>query len=379
MDSTIISKFATSGGKYSKISGPLIITMDILEVVIGVIAILINSLAIYILTAKLRLKQSDTILSFIVSVIDLIYSVLSIIHCIVLWATNHSAILTTFYSQLVGYLYSSLGPCTIDSVTLLSLIRFLAIYKKVQYSNRFWVVLILSLTVFNFTFGLIPLIQKQFKVQPSLNYSSVDFNLKNHWSINFYYCLFWIKLFIETIIIMACYFYISVFYYKYLKNYKVDVENSENLSKVNQSNPYRNRFGTESIQLEMGVDNIYQNTEECRRDWRASDSIIGRSAAPVGEQFDTHNDYTIDNLIRSTLSKLYIMIIIYMLEWVPFFLIQTLFKLINMHISSTLDGVGYLLVHLIPLTNPCFVLFFHFETYQELRFFIYLNYYKFFN
>jgi hypothetical protein len=163
-----------------------------------------------------------------------------------------------------------------------------------------------------------------------------------------------------------------------LKNYKKDIEESEKLRKVNQRDLDR-------IQLKLDKDNIYRSKEEWRMTRVIGSSLIGNNiavgkpTASIGEQSDTCSDYTIDNLIRSTLSKLYIMLIIYMLEWMPFFLTQTLFKLINMPISSTLDGVGYFLVHLFPIANPCFVLFFHSETYQELRFFIYLSYYKFFN
>jgi hypothetical protein len=76
MNSTAIPAITASSSKYSKAPGTFILTLDILEAMAGIIAILVNILTIYILTAKLKLKQSDTILSFIVSVIDLIYSVL---------------------------------------------------------------------------------------------------------------------------------------------------------------------------------------------------------------------------------------------------------------------------------------------------------------
>ncbi|KXN66978.1 family A G protein-coupled receptor-like protein [Conidiobolus coronatus NRRL 28638] len=379
MNSTSIPGITGNGNRYSETLGSFVLTLDILEVILGIAAILINCLTIYILTAKLKLKQSDTILSFIVSIFDILYSSFSIINYSILWITNHSAILVTIYSQFNGYLFFCVAACMIDSVMLLSLIRFLAICKQVQLSNKFCVMLILGLVTFNFIFGLIPLIQNQFKVQPSLKYSSVEFNLENNWSVNCYYCFLWIKLAINMVVIMGCYFYISIFYYNYLKNYtKEEVEESEKLPKFNRGDLGGVEFDTGSTKLELGKDSNRQKKEERRMVREVSNHIIDNSATQTG-QSNFQNNYTIDNLIRSTLSKLYIMLIIYMLESIPVFLIQTIFKLSNIPISSALDSVGSFLVHLIPITNPCFVLFFHFETYQELRFFIYINYYKLFN
>jgi hypothetical protein len=380
MNSTIISKVANSGNEYSESLGPFILALDILEIIVGVVAVLINSLVIYILTSRLKLRQSDTILSFVVSIFDVVYSILSIINYLVLWITNHSAILVTLYSQFNGYLFFCLGACVVDSVMLLSLIRFLAIYKQVQYSNKFWVRLVLALAIFNFMFGLIPLIQNQFRVQPSLKYSSVEFNFQNNWSVNLYYCFIWIKLITNMTIIMICYFFISLFYYNYLKNYsEEEVEESEKLPKFNWRDLGGIQFDTGSIQLELDKENNFERKEQRRRARRVSGNIIDDSTTPIGGQSDFNSNYTIDNLIRSTLSKLYIMLIIYTIELLPFFLAQTLFKFLNIPISSTFDSVGSFLTHLIPITNPCFVLFFHFETYQELRSFIYMNYYKLFN
>jgi hypothetical protein len=379
MNSTIIPKINNKGNVYSETLGTFILALDIIEVIVGIVAVLINSLAIYILTTKLKLRQSDTIQSFIVSVFDIIYSIFTIINCSVLWITNHSAILATIYSQFNGYLFFCLGACVIDSVMLLSLIRFLAIYKHVQLSNRFWVILSLVLTIFNFTFGLIPLIQSQFKVQPSLKYSSVVFNLHNNWSINFYYCVVWIKLTINMIVITICYVFISLFYYNYLKNYSGErVEESEKLPRLNWKDLGGIQFDNGSNHLELDRDSNFQMKEERRRATIVSENIIENSATPIG-QSELQDSYTIDNLIRSTLSKLYIMLIIYTLESFPCFLIQTILRFLNIPISPVLDSVGSFLVHLIPITNPCFVLFFHFETYQELKSFIYINYYKLFN
>ncbi|KXN66400.1 family A G protein-coupled receptor-like protein [Conidiobolus coronatus NRRL 28638] len=379
MNSTTIPEVTHNGSKYIVTIDPFISALNILDIIVGIIAILINGLTIYILTVKLKLKQSDTILSFIVSVFDVIFSIFMIIDCLVLWITNHSAVLVILYSQFVGYLCFCLGSCAIDSVALLSLLRFLAICKNVKYSNRFWIRFILGLATFNFIFGLIPLIQKKFKVQPSLKYSFVEFDIQNNWSINFYHCFSWIKLIINTIVIIVCYVFISSFYYNYLKNFRgEEVQEGEELPKVNRRDLDGIQFDTGSIQLDLDKDNNCQRKEEMRKAKDVGKHIIENSVMST-EQSDFHNNYTIDNLMRSTLSKIYIMLIIYMLEWVPFFIVHVILKSINIPISSTLDGVVNFLIHFTPITNPCFVLFFHFETYQELRFFIYLNYYKFFN
>jgi hypothetical protein len=169
-----------------------------------------------------------------------------------------------------------------------------------------------------------------------------------------------------------------MFYYNYLKNYKEEAVEGEKFPKFNRTDLSGVEFDTESIQLELEKDNNYQRNEEKGKARIAGDNIIEASSTPVGGQSDFRNNYTTDNLIRSTLSKLYLMLIIYMVELVPFFLFQTLFKFLNIQISSTLDSAGNFLTQLVPITNPCFVLFFHFETYQELRFIIYVNYYKFF-
>jgi hypothetical protein len=377
MNSTIISKVANSGNEYSESLGPFILALDILEIIVGVVAVLINSLVIYILTSRLKLRQSDTVLSFVVSIFDVIYSILSIINYLVLWITNHSAILVTIYSQLEGYLCFCLGACVADSVMLLSLIRFLAIYKQVHYSSTFWVALMLGLVIFNFMLGLIPLVQNQFKVQPSLKYSSVVFSFQNNWSVNFYYCFLWIKLIINVMIVTICYIFISIFYYNYLKNYTKESLENEALPKFNWRDLNEIQFDSGSIQLELDRDSNCQRKEESRRATIVSDNIAENPVITTG-QSGLGNNYTIDSLIRSTLSKLYIMIIIYIIITFPVLLNQTIFKFLSIHISPVLDSIGGFLFHLLPIANPCFVLFFHFETYQELRFFICLNYYKFF-
>jgi hypothetical protein len=378
MNSTTLKEIADNGNTYSETLGSFILTLDILEVTVGFIAILINSLAIYILTVKVKLRQSDTIQSFVVSIFDVVYSIFTIINCLILWITNHSAILVTIYSQFVGYLCFSLGACLVDSIMLLSLIRFLAIYKQVQYTSMFWVKFMIGLTIFNFMLGLIPLIQNQFKVQPSLKYSSVEFSFQNNWSINFYYCFLWVKLIINMMIIMICYIYISIFYYNYLKNYTEESVENEKLPKFNWRDIGGIQFDTGSNQLELDRDNDSHIKEESRRTTIVSDNINDVSTMPIGQP-DSQNNYTIDNLIRSTLSKLYIMIIIYVIITLPLLLIQTLFKFLNITVSPALDSIGGFLVHFLPIANPCFVLFFHFETYQELKSLIYINYYKFFN
>ncbi|KXN65677.1 hypothetical protein CONCODRAFT_12654 [Conidiobolus coronatus NRRL 28638] len=299
MNSTTLPEMADSGNKYSGALRSSILTLDILEVTVGIIAVLINSLAIYILTTKLKLKQSDTVISFIVSIFDITFSIFTIINCLILWITNRSAILFTLYSQFNGYLFFCLGACVVDSITLLSLIRYLAICKQVKYSNKFWVKLILVLVTFNFMFGLIPLIQNQFKVQPSLKYSSVEFNTQNNWSINFHYCFIWTKLAINMVIITVCYFFISLFYYNYLKNYNEEVEESEKLPNIDGSDLSGNQFDTSSIQLELDKENNCHRNDERKSIKGVCSHIIDNSTTPIGVQPDFHSNYTIDNLIRT--------------------------------------------------------------------------------
>jgi hypothetical protein len=163
-----------------------------------------------------------------------------------------------------------------------------------------------------------------------------------------------------------------------LKNYTEEVE-SEALPKSNWRDLDGIQFDTGSNQLELENDNSCQRKEERKRATITSDNIIDNTVTSTEGQSDFKNIYPIDKLIRSTLSKLIIILIIYLIQWAPFFLIQTGSKPLKIYISPDLDGIGCFLAHLIPLTNPCLVLFFHFETYQELRFFVYLRYYKFFN
>jgi hypothetical protein len=180
------------------------------------------------------------------------------------------------------------------------------------------------------------------------------------------------------LIIIICYFFISLFYYNYLKNYTEEVE-SEALPRFNWRDLGGIQFNTGSNQLELENDNSCQRNEQGRKATIASDNIIDNPATSTGRQSGFKNIYTIEKLIRSTLTKLYIILAVYLIQWAPFYLIQTASKPLKIHLSPDLDGIGCFLVHLIPLTNPCFVLFFHFETYQELRFLIYLNYYRYFN
>jgi hypothetical protein len=141
-----------------------------------------------------------------------------------------------------------------------------------------------------------------------------------------------------VLIIVVVYLRIAYHYYGYLKDIKNDNGKVEN-------------------QL-----NLRQSLEEC--DNNTNFNLI-------------LNIKEIEISVNNSIRKIYIIIIIYLIEFMLVIGVQTAYKLKGTFPNVIIDNIQTLILHLIPLTNPLFILFFHDETNHELKSFFTLVQYKF--
>ncbi|KXN74292.1 hypothetical protein CONCODRAFT_2671 [Conidiobolus coronatus NRRL 28638] len=376
--------------EYKNNLGEGILILDTLEIIVGAIGILANALTIYILVSKMRLRGADTIQSFILAILDILFSMFTVINCICIWKSNHSLMLNdNYYVQLVGFIFYSMGPCVMDSIMILALIRYLGICKQIQLSNLSWIVITLLFIIFDFTIGLNCLVESNYVTQPSLKYAAVEFNSQLGWKNNLYYFTIWVKLTINVVVILVSYLFISLHYYNYLKSmdssinlsninrnsksYSYDIEKVDSLPRVNIDNSYS--FQNDSNYTAGSEFALYKGDAGIRSSPSVSNTSINNDKYTT----ITNQETRMTRLIKSSQIKLYIILTVYVVEILPFFLYQFVFKFFNIRNTPLSDSLASFLTHLVPVTNPCFVLFCNFETYQELVNTVYSIYYKLFN
>jgi hypothetical protein len=376
--------------EYKDNLGEGILVLDTLEITVGVIGILANALTIYILVSKMRLRGADTIQSFILAILDILFSIFTVVNCICIWKSNHKLMLNNnFYVQLVGFIFYSMGPCVMDSIMILALIRYLGICKQIQLSNLTWITITLLFIIFDFTIGINCLVESNYITQPSLKYAAVELSSQLGWKNNLYYFTIWIKLTINVLTILGSYLFITLHYYNYLKN----MDDSINLGNVNtNSESYSYEVEKTDSLPRINVDNSYsfQNDSNytTNSEFALNNSNAGIRSSPLVSNTNVNNDKhttttiqetRVARLIKSSQIKLYIILTVYLIEILPFFLYQFVFKFFKIENTPLSDSLASFLTHLVPVTNPCFVLFCNFETYQELVNTIYSIYYKLFN
>jgi hypothetical protein len=375
--------------EYRSNLGIYIFILDTLEVIVGAIGILFNALTIYILVSKMKLRGADVIQSFFLSILDILVSIVTVINFIYIWKSNHSlASNDNLYFQLIGYTYYSIGTCIMDSIMVLALVRYLGICKQIHLSNLAWITITLLFTIFDFTIGINCLVENNYIIQPSLKYAAVEFSSQLGWRNNIYYFAVWIKLILSVVIVLGSYLFISLHYYKYLKSndnrinlisintnskaHSYDIEPVDSLPCINIENSYS--FKNNSSRTANSEFSIYSASTRIILSPSVSNTSINRD-----KYIEANQRTVMTRLIKSTQIKLYIVLISYLMEIIPFFLYQFVFKLLNIRNTPFSDSFTSFLVHLVPITNPCFVLFCNFETYQELVNTVYSIYYKLIN
>ncbi|KXN67756.1 hypothetical protein CONCODRAFT_10113 [Conidiobolus coronatus NRRL 28638] len=320
---------ANEGGSFG-------IVVEVLNILLSLTSISLNILVSHILVRRLGLTQTDTVISFILCIVDFIYSFYSIVNLIITWASGYLALqVSDHYCQFNGSFLHLIASSFVDTVMILGILRCLAICYKRHYSIMTWVIINICFIIFNLALSALSFTQSPFTPYPSLKYCG--FKPKQHMAHILWYA-FGTKEGICVLIIVVVYLRIAYYYYSYLKELKND-----NGKVASQFHPRQS--------LEDGKSNT-------------NSSLI-------------LNFKEIESSVNGSIRKIYIIIAIYLLEFMFIIGVQTTYKLEGTLPNVVVDNIQTLVLHFIPLTNPLFILFFHDETNHELRSFFSLIQFKF--
>ncbi|KXN66575.1 family A G protein-coupled receptor-like protein [Conidiobolus coronatus NRRL 28638] len=312
--------------------------IGILEFLASILSLTFNSVLIYILVNKMKLTQSDTVISFILCILDSIYSLFSLFNMPLIWATNYSIIKTsTAYCQLNGFVFGIMGISIVETIMVLGVLRYLAICKGKLLKIRTWVIIEVLLVQANVGLGLYTGLTNSYEVQPSLKYCA-----SNPISpvARIVYGILVIISVISVIIIIFSYLSIAKHYRSYIKGIKKQNSEFINLEKLKSS-------------LEVQQRSI------------SSSELV-------------HDFANAERKVINSIKKLYLMLSIYLLQIVPYLTLQAVYKLSNSGVQGeVIDNLVAFLAHFLPLTNPLFILFFHEETNIELKHVLVINWYRF--
>jgi hypothetical protein len=312
--------------------------IGILEFLASILSIAFNSLLIYILVNKMKLTQSDTVISFMLCILDSIYSLFSLFNMPLLWATNYSIIKSsTVYCQLNGFVFGIMGISIVETIMVLSVLRYLAICKGKLLKIRTWIIIEVFLIQANIGLGMYTGITNSYEVQPSLKYCAS--NPTSRVAKIVYGTLVLISV-ISVLIIIFSYLNIASHYRSYIKGIKKQNSEFINLEKLKSS-------------LEVQQQSI-----------SSSELVLDFANA--------------ERKVTSSIKKLCLMLAIYLLQIVPFLTLQAVHKFSNSGVQGeVIDNLVAFLAHFLPLTNPLFILFFHEETNIELKHILVINWYRF--
>jgi hypothetical protein len=317
--------------KLEENSGTFGLVVEIIDINLSLFSICLNILVAHILVSRLRLVQSDTVVSFIICLIDLIYSTFSVVNLITIWSTKYQFLQTSIYfCQFNGLLYTFASSSVADIIMILAVLRFFAICYNRIYSIKTWVAISSLLIIFNLTCSIVSFVNTAFIVYPSIKYCT--FNPDSAVGVIIWYIL-GIKEAFALVVIVCCYLGIAHHYSNYIVEIKKDSSKF-----ITQFHPKDN------LEISKNVTNsplILDYTEaECK--------------------------------VKASIHKIYIIIAIYAFEFIGFLGIQFAYKVHQTLPHKIADNIFSLLSHCIPLTSPLFVLFFHDETHHELQSMIYL-------
>jgi hypothetical protein len=312
-------------------SGTFGLIVEIIDITLSLCSIGLNLLVAYILITRLRLIQSDTVVSFIICLIDLVYSTFSVANLITIWSTKYQFLqISTYFCQFNGLVYTFASSSVADIIMILAGLRFLAICCNRIYSIKSWVIISSLLIIFNLACSLVSFVNKSFQVYPSIKYCT--FNPDSAVGVIIWYIL-GIKEGVALVVIIFCYLRIANHYSNYIGEIKKD-----NNKLISQFHPKDN--------LEVS-----KNT--------TSNQLI----LDYGEA---------EQKVKTSIRKIYFIIAVYGLEFIGFLGIQFVYKIYQTLPHKIADNIFSLLSHCIPLTSPLFVLFFHDETNHELQSIVYL-------
>jgi hypothetical protein len=316
-------------------SGTTGLIFEIVDIALAIFSFFLNVLVAHILVKRLGLTQSDTVVSFIICITDLLYSVFSGSCLIIVWATHYQLLQTSqYFCQFNGFFYTLIISSVADIIMILAALRYLAICCNRIYSIKFWVIICSLFITFNAACSIVSLVNSAYIIYPSIKYCT--FNPEVSIGLTVWYIL-GIKELIALIIIVFCYLRIAHHYSKYLNEITKD---SNKL--IGQFHPKQNLDPS-------------KNTTN-------SQLILDYGEAEAK--------------IKSSIKKLYIIISIYLIEFLGFLGIQTIFKFLRTLPSPIWDNIFSVLSHTIPLTSPLFILFFHDETNHELQSMLYIMSYR---
>jgi hypothetical protein len=287
---------------------------------------------------RFKLKGVDDLLSFILAVIDIIYALTGILNFSLFVSASGKFQDNRMYCIVTRLIIDCFSNTGLNTVVVLAIVRYLAICKKFVLSKTLALAILIIISSIPIT-GLLTFI---YNSNPILNSETPTCPFDAPFDSVYNKLLIWLNVhpLIYLVAITSCYIPIMRYYSK------MEIVSSEfgSTSSTNSS-------------IETGKDiQAYQSSHA-----QSDSSQKPNKASPLTNTYKSQQFLPI--------LKIALIILIYYVEIVPYYSIQTYSSITSNteRVSELNVQITLLFADLIPLTNAFFILFIHEETWQELR------------
>ncbi|KXN66432.1 hypothetical protein CONCODRAFT_11740 [Conidiobolus coronatus NRRL 28638] len=296
---------------------------------------------------RFRLKGVDDLISFILAVIDIIYVLVGMLNYILYLSASGKFQEDRAYCIVTRLMMDCFSTVGLNTVVVLAIVRYLAICKKLVLSKPLALTIILTISSIPIT-GLLICIYNN---QPILNAETPTCPIDIPFDSVYNKLTIWLNVhpLIYLMVITACYIQIMRYYSKMeLVLSECEAACSAN-SNIETSKDIQ-AYPLSPIQSESSQNSDKTSINSCSlKTFSLADTVKSQKFLPM--------------------LKVTLIILIYYIELLPYYSIQTYFSITNKleGISELGVQVTLMLLDLTPLTNTFLILFIHEETWQELR------------
>jgi hypothetical protein len=178
----------------------------------AVIALFMNCIAFYITVFRLKLKTAAIGLMAAIATLDIIISSNVIIVDIMSFATSYQILANHYFCKYTGMIYMLVPMSSLDGVGLLSLLRLLSVSYNIEFKAVYWYLAMGATFVYNVVINIFGVIYSVYEIQPSQAYCYASY-YPGTFSKR-YVILLLLKFLIMFIMTLVCYIGITITVYK---------------------------------------------------------------------------------------------------------------------------------------------------------------------
>ncbi|KXN66428.1 hypothetical protein CONCODRAFT_11736 [Conidiobolus coronatus NRRL 28638] len=317
-------------------------TIYTLELLKNLLSFILNSFVLYITVHKFKLKGVDICVSFILCTIDVLFCLHNSTHIILHAITNSEINQNPTYIKVYFGIYWILATIGFDCLITLGIVRYLAICKNYLVKRRTAIFLVLACSLIPVVLSIVmPVIATAKNNSNQWGDIYPTLNLTDNYLTKPMGIFISLSSYIYLMVLVFCYCNISLYYYKSLGLLQLQTYSSQ----------------------DKRLEGYYNNESKTRK--------VTESRSHNNSEFPEIPNTT-KKLIKSqkliTCLKYSVVIVVFICEILPMSVMHTIIYFYPIPRYTVWDTVCTYLFHCIPLTNPCFILFLHLDTFQEFKF-----------